>query len=110
MQVSAQVKQIVGPQFASRKGYIPAQTLNCLVARGPSAAVRNCLKEWGFGDGSPTCSVVVRLDPVKGTVIGKHHFFSVLCFTALLERVSIHSLTFTSFPPWIIPSASGVQF
>ena len=64
-----QLKQISGAQFSNRTGYIPAQLLSRLTARGPSDAVKEVLSSWSYDEPTaPTCSVVVHLDQATGAV------------------------------------------
>ena len=83
-----QLKQISGAQFSNRTGYIPAQLLSRLTARGPSDAVREVLSSWSYGEPTaPTCSVVVRLDQATGAVSGMYHFILNSFFHRLLHAL-----------------------
>ena len=80
--MQAAPKQIGGPQLSKRTSFLPPASLHRLVSRGPTQAIRECLKNLGYGNGDPTCSVVVQLDPVKGAVCGEYQsgFYLVLSF------------------------------
>ena len=83
-----QLKQISGAQFSNRTGYIPAQLLSRLTARGPSDAVREVLSSWSYGEQTaPTCSVVVRFDQATGAVSGMYHFIHNSFFHRLLHAL-----------------------